>query len=510
MNLLGVLAAEPPIQKLDLPKVDWAALTPILILIGGALVLLIAGSLLRGPRARKAYGPYSALVALAAGIATVPQWHEVQDHGAFTTVAGMVGIDGFALFATATICAAAFLAVLFLDGYLVREDLVGIEPFVLLLISASGAVVMASANDLIVMFLGLEIMSIAVYVLAGSHLRRARSSEAALKYFILGGLSSAFFLYGIALVYGATGSTHLATIADYLAANAFSNDLLLLTGIMMMIIGFGFKVAAVPFHQWAPDVYQGAPTPISGFMASAVKIGGFVGFLRVFTTAFDIYRLDWQPVVYVVAVLTLIVGSVFALVQTDVKRLLAYSSINHAGFILVALAQSSQEGTSAALFYLVAYSFMVLGSFGVVGLLSRRGDGHNSLADYAGIASRQPLLAFLLTVFLLAQAGVPFTVGFVAKFEVLMAAVDGGDWLLALVAMVTAVIAAFLYLKVIIAMYTGTLSDKVAALPRVIIPWGAKLALVIAFVVVVGLGIAPGPVTNLAEHATPHLIALGK
>src|SRR5699024_8933090 len=208
-------------------------------------------------------------------------------------------------------------------------------------------------------------------------------------------------------------------------------------------------VSAVPFHQWAPDVYQGSPTPISGFMASAVKVGGFVGFLRVFGTAFSNYQLDWQPVIYVVAILTLVVGSVLALVQTDVKRLLAYSSINHAGFILVALEQASPEGTAAALFYLMAYSFMVLGSFGVVGLLSRRGDGNNSLEDYAGIASRQPYLAFALTVFLLAQAGVPLTVGFVAKFEVLMAAVEGGAWPLALIAMVTAVIAAFLYLKIV-------------------------------------------------------------
>ena len=510
MHALGLLAAEPPIHKINLPHVNWAALAPVLILMGGAIVLLVAGSLLRGPAARRLYAPVAALIALAAGFSTVPQWHHVQDHGPFTTVAGMVGVDGFALFATATVCAALFLAILFMDGYLVRENLVGIEAYVLLLISASGAVVMASANDLISLFLGLEIMSIAVYILAGLHVRRARSGEAALKYFILGGVSSAFFLYGIALVYGATGSTHLATIADYLAAHAFSNDLLLLAGMMMMLVGFGFKVSAAPFHQWAPDVYQGAPTPVSGFMASAVKIGGFVGFLRVFTLTFNTYQLDWQPAVYVIAIATLIVGSVLALAQTDVKRLLAYSSINHAGFILIALSQSSAKGTSAALFYLLAYSFMVLGSFGVVGLLSRRGDGRTSLDDFSGIAAKEPALAFVLSVFLLAQAGVPFTGGFVAKFEVLMVAVNAGHWWLALVAMVTAVIAAYLYLKIMMTMYGGTLSESVAALPKIVVPWGAKLALVVAFVVVVGLGIAPGPITNLAEHATPHLIALGK
>ncbi len=509
MNLLALLA-DPPIHKIDLPSVAWSALAPIVILVAGALVLLIGGSLLRGPRARRCYGPYSALVALAAGLAAIPQWHKVSDHGAFVTVAGMVGIDGFSLFTTFTVCAALFLSVLFADGYLQREGLDGVEVYVLLLLSATGAIVMGSANDLIVMFLGLEIMSIAVYILAGTHIRRERSGEAAFKYFILGGLSSAFFLYGIALVYGATGSTHLAAIADYLAASAFSNDLLLIAGILLMVVGFGFKVSAVPFHQWAPDVYQGSPTPISGFMASAVKVGGFVGFLRVFGTAFSNYQLDWQPAIYVIAILTLVVGSVLALVQTDVKRLLAYSSINHAGFILVALEQASSAGIASAMFYLVAYSFMVLGSFGVVGLLGRRGDGHHSLADYRGIAAREPALAFLLTVFLLAQAGVPFTVGFVAKFEVIVAAVQGGSWPLAIIAMVTAVIAAFLYLKIIVAMYSGTDGEAAASHSRVSVPWGAKLALGISFVVVVGLGIAPGPVTNLAHHAMPHLIALGK
>ncbi len=379
----------------------------------------------------------------------------------------------------------------------------------LLLLSASGAVVMASANDLMVMFLGLEIMSIAVYVLAGIHTRRARSSEAALKYFVLGGLSSAFFLYGIALVYGATGSTHIASIANYLAANIFTNDLLLLGGIMLLLVGFGFKVAAVPFHSWTPDVYQGAPTPITGFMASAVKVGGFVGFIRVFMLAFPLYRLDWQPVVYVLAILTLVVGSTLAIVQTDVKRLLAYSSISHAGFVLVAVEQVSHAGNSAALFYLASYTFMVAGSFGVISVLGRKGDGHHSLQDYAGVSRREPVLAFLLTVFLLAQAGVPFTAGFVAKFEVLAAAVSGGSWPLALIAMLSAVISAFLYLKIVITMYGSddTAEAEAAPVARVLVPWGTKLALGLAFAFVVVVGVFPGPITNLAYHAVPHIIA---
>ncbi len=239
--------------------------------------------MLRGPRSRRFYGPFTAAVALAAGLSAIPQWHKVQDHGAFVTVAGMVGIDGFSLFTMFIVSAARSSPSCSSTGISSARTWSG-RGLRAALLSASGAVIMGAANDLIVMFLGLEIMSIAVYVLAGIHIRRARSSEAALKYFILGGSSSAFFLYGIALIYGATGSTKLASIANYLAANMFTNDLLLIGGLMLLLVGFGFKVAAVPFHSWTPDVYQGAPTPVTGFMASAVKVGGFVGFLRVFIT----------------------------------------------------------------------------------------------------------------------------------------------------------------------------------------------------------------------------------
>ncbi len=326
---------------------------------------------------------------------------------------------------------------------------------------------------------------------------------------MLGGFSSAFFLYGIALCYGATGSTNLVKISNFLATNALSNDLLLLGGIMLLIVGFGFKVAAVPFHTWTPDVYQGAPTPITGFMASAVKVAGFAGFLRVFFLAFPLYRLDWQPVIYALAVLSLLVGSFVAIVQTDVKRLLAYSSISHAGFILVGLETARREGVSASLFYLACYTFMVAGSFGVVAIIGRRGDGAHSLTEYKGLARREPLLAFLLTVFLLAQAGVPFTAGFVAKFEILVSAVQAHSYWLALIAMLSAVVGAYLYLKVVITMYAGETEEE-AAVPvgsRLFVPWGAKLGLALAFVFVVGVGIVPGPLTNMATRAVPHLIA---
>jgi NADH-quinone oxidoreductase subunit N len=511
--VIAVLGQAVSTAKLATPHVDYLTILPVLILIGGAVVLLVGGSLLQSRAAMRCYGPFAALVGLAAGISAIPEWHRVFRHHAgarpFSAIAGAVGVDGFALFATFTICAAVVLSSLFLDGYVEREGLDGVEPFVLVLLSASGGVVMAAANDLIVMFLGLEILSIAVYVLAGMHTRRVRSSEAAIKYFVLGGFSSAFFLYGIALCYGATGSTNLVKISNFLATNALSNDLLLLGGIMLLIVGFGFKVAAVPFHSWTPDVYQGAPTPITGFMASAVKVAGFAGFLRVFFLAFPLYRLDWQPIIYALAVLSLLVGSFVAIVQTDVKRLLAYSSISHAGFILVGLETARREGVSASLFYLACYTFMVAGSFGVVAIIGRRGDGAHSLTEYKGLARREPVLAFLLTVFLLAQAGVPFTAGFVAKFEILVSAVQAHSYWLALIAMLSAVVGAYLYLKVVITMYAGETEEEAAAPvgSRLFVPWGAKLGLALAFVFVVGVGIVPGPLTNMATRAVPHLIA---
>ena len=270
------------------------------------------------------------------------------------------------------------------DGYLRREGVDGAEFHVLALVSASGAMLMGQANDLVIVFLGLEILSLALYVLAAFNHRRSASAEAALKYFILGGFSSAIFVYGIALVYGATGSTNLAQIADYLAHNVVASDGLLLAGMALLIVGFAFKIAAVPFHMWTPDVYQGAPSPVVGFMAAVAKVGGFAAFLRVFISSFGLLRADWQPVIYVIAIASLLVGAVLALVQRDVKRMLAYSSINHAGFVLLGLQAASAAGVSSALYYLFAYTFMVIGSFAVVTVVGGPGDGNHDITAYRG------------------------------------------------------------------------------------------------------------------------------
>jgi NADH-quinone oxidoreductase subunit N len=340
------------------------------------------------------------------------------------------------------------------DGYLRREGVEGPEFQVLAMMSASGAMMMGAANDLIVIFLGLEIMSIALYVLAAMNPKRAESGEAALKYFVLGAFSSAVFVYGIALTYGATGSTNLPQIADYLSKNVVVSNGVLLGGLALLLVGFGFKIAAVPFHMWSPDVYQGSPSPITGFMAAVAKAGAFAALLRVFVSSFGTVRTDWQPIVWGLALLSLVLGAAVALLQKDVKRMMAYSSINHAGFILLGVAAATTRGVSASLYYIFTYVFLVIGSFAVITVMARDGDTGHQVTDYRGLAKRQPLLAAAFVALLLGQAGAPFTTGFLAKFGVVGAAVDAHAYVMASVAMVSAAIAAFFYLRVAVTMYS--------------------------------------------------------
>ena len=313
---------------------------------------------------------------------------------------------------------------------------------------------MGAANDLIVIFLGLEIMSIALYVLAAFNHKRAESGEAALKYFVLGAFSSAVFVYGIALVYGATGSSNLPQIADYLSRNVIASNGVLLAGLALLLVGFGFKIAAVPFHMWSPDVYEGSPSPVAGFMAAVAKAGAFAALLRVFVSSFGTVRADWQPIIWALAVLSLLVGAVVALMQRDVKRMMAYSSINHVGFILLGVETATARGVSASLYYVFTYMFLVIGSFAVITVMARDGDTGNQISDYRGLARRQPLVALAFAVLLLGQAGAPFTTGFLAKFGVVSAAVDTHGYVLAVVAMVSAAIAAFFYLRLAVTMYS--------------------------------------------------------
>ena len=480
--------------------VEYSAIFPTLALIGGALVLLTWSSLTR----RQRPSIYPLVTVVAAGVALAGAgnlWARVRDDGPIRAIADAVVVDGFAVFFMVVIGIAVILAALVGDAYLRREELQGPEFHVLLLLCASGGMLMASANDLIVLFLGLEILSIALYVLAGFHGGRAESQEAAMKYFVLGAFSSALLLYGIALVYGATGSTNLPKIATYLAGTVVVGNGVLLAGMALLLVGLGFKVAAVPFHTWTPDVYQGAPSPVTGFMAAAAKAAGFAALLRVFMTSFATMRLDWQPIIGVVAVATLLVGSVLAVVQTDIKRMLAYSSISHAGYVLVGLQAASNRGIAGSLFYILAYTFMVLGSFAIVTVVARRGDASHDIEAYRGLAADRPAVALAFTVLLMAQAGIPFTTGFLAKFYVIAAAVDSRSYLLAVIAMLSAVVAAFFYLRVIIVMYART-DESEEPTPRLPVPRTVGAALIVTVAFTIAAGLLPGPFIDFARHAT--------
>jgi NADH-quinone oxidoreductase subunit N len=340
--------------------------------------------------------------------------------------------------------------------------------------------------------------------------RRAESQEAGLKYFVLGAFSSAFFLYGIAFVYGATGSVNFLAISDFLADTYLVQNGLLLVGFALLLVGLGFKVAAVPFHTWTPDVYEGAPTPVVAFMASGVKAAGFAALIRVFVLTFGPFRGDWQPIIYALAVATLLVGALLAIVQTDVKRMLAYSSINHAGFMLVGVQAASDRGISAVAFYLAAYTFLVAGSFAVVTVVGRTGDRRHSITEYRGLSRNRPLLAGVFTFLLLAQAGVPFTSGFFAKFEIIGAAADARSFVLALIAMISAVIAAYLYLRlvVIMGMQPEAEASAVGADEEPIeVPWATGLAIGAAAVVTLVVGVFPSILLDWADQALPALTA---
>jgi NADH-quinone oxidoreductase subunit N len=461
--MISLLAQETAGQE-----VVWSLVAPLVILSVGAVVLITITSVVPVLRGNGFPSAFTALVAMVAGGFLIPIWERVNavtgTEGATLVIHGAIRVDGFSVFVTAVICGAVVLAALLLDDYLRTEGLDGPEWYTLLLLSASGGVILASAEDLIVTFVGLEVLSIAVYVLAALHLRRSESQEAGFKYFLLGALSSALFLYGIAMIYGATGSTSLAGIAqagrNELGLDPRTESSLILAGMALLLVGFAFKVSAAPFHMWTPDVYQGAPTPVVAFMASGVKVAGFAGMVRVLWVGLGRYPFDWRPMLFVLAVLTLVVGALLAVVQTNVKRMLAYSSINHAGFILVAVYAASSDdvlaallGGEALLFYLLAYSIMVAGTIGVVTIVAGRGDGRHELSDFRGLSRRSPILAGMMVVLLLAQAGVPFTSGFFAKFRVISAAAADQAYVLAGAAMLAAVVSAYLYLRIVVSMY---------------------------------------------------------
>ena len=492
------------------PEVEWFHLSPIIALIGGALLLLVVGALTpRWPRGLYAY--VTALTAATAGGLAMFQWDDVTDDGVSTLVGGALAFDTFAQYITITICVATLLVALVSDDELRRAGKDGPEVYALFLIAAAGAVVMGSANDLILLFLGLETLSLALYVLAASDRERPASQEAGMKYFVLGGFASAFFLYGIALVYGGTQSTNIGEIILSFQTSVLADgkDSIVLAGLALLIVGLAFKVAAVPFHVWTPDVYQGAPTNVTAFMASVGKAGAFAAMLRILVIALPFHRDDWRPAIWILALLSLVIGSVLAIVQTDVKRMLAYSSISHAGFMLVGVEAAGHrageqiigDGMPSVLTYLLLYSVLTVGSFAVVSLVARSNGGDTSLDAFKGLAKRRPAIAVGLTVFLLAQAGVPLTSGFIAKWGVIQAAVEEESYAIAIIAMVAAVVAAFLYLRIMVNTWLEPSGEAVA---QEAVPFSTGLAVFAAAAFTLFVGMFPGWLLDAAETVTQY------
>ena len=426
---------------------NWQVALPALIVAVTAMLVMAADAL--APQGERDGLAALGILGLAvAGAAALWLWVGGGSPGGFQDT---LRADRYALFFALLLCAGSLLTELLSVDYLREQPLPAGEFHALVLLSTSGMIVLAAANDLIVLFLGLEIMSVAIYVLAGLLRREVRSTEAALKYFLLGAFATGFLLYGIAFLYAAAGSTRLDVIAEAVARHGLTAFTLL--GMALLLVGFGFKVALIPFHVWTPDVYEGAPTAVTAFMAVGVKAAAFAAFARVFVLAFGRVAASWTGLLWVLAALTMTVGNVTAVRQRNVKRMLAYSSIAHAGYALVGLVAGGKEGGAALLFYLAVYSFMTLGAFAVVIALGRSGEPGEDLADWAGAGFRHPILGLSMAVFMLSLAGVPPTAGFAGKFYLFSAAVDAGYVGLAVIGVLNSLVSVYYYLGVLVAMY---------------------------------------------------------
>jgi NADH-quinone oxidoreductase subunit N len=487
------------------PDVQLAAIAPEITLgIAALFMLVIDGFVPAGGRGL--HLPVLSTIALGlAGWFAIDQWGASE-----TQLSGMVALDGFSIFVKVTLVVFGLLTVWCARDHLTRVGIEEGEFYALTLFVVAGMMLMASAADLIVMFLALETFSIGLYVMVGFRLHSLTSQESALKYFLLGSFSSAFFLMGIAMVYGATATTNMYGTATPGAAESLTHFLattpaeglgFLVLGTGFLIVGLCFKIAAVPFHSWTPDAYQGAPSPVTGFMAAGSKIAAFAAILRLLDSVLFPLRWDWRPIVIGIAVVTMVVGSILAVVQDDLKRLLAYSSIAHAGFVLVGVISANDRGVSGSLFYLATYGLTVLGAFAIVSVVEGRNEDRMRLNSYRGLFYERPALAAALTLFMLSLAGVPLTSGFVGKLLVFGAAVSSGYTWVAVIGVLASAIAAFFYLRVLVVMYmqepdAQELEDGRGA--------GFPSYAVIALTAVATLvfGVYWGQLLDLAEEAT--------
>jgi NADH-quinone oxidoreductase subunit N len=474
------------------------SLTPDLVLIGGAMLLMLWAAWRPDSAHHQRSVGIGALV-LTALTAVLVIVFAVRG---YTAGPGIVAVDAFRWGADLIFLIATFLTIALAIDYNAREGIDMGESHVLVLFATGGMMLLAAARDLMITFLGIELMSIAVYVLAGLNRRSARSAEAAIKYFLLGAFSTGFLLYGVALVYGAAGSTNFVTIAERVGQYQLADSPMLLAGIALLLVGFAFKVAAAPFHMWTPDVYEGAPTPVAGYMAVAVKAAAFAAFLRVWLEAFPGAYTQWHTAVWWLAAITMVVGNVIALAQQNMKRLLAYSSIAHSGFVLVALVAGTPAGSSAFLFYLFAYTLATIGAFAVVVALGKPGEADLTIDSYSGLWNDRPWMAAAMTVFMLALLGFPILggIGFLAKWYVLQAALEAPapQARLAVLLVVATAISAGYYLQVVRVMYmrprpaTADAPLPVTGLTRFVIG-GAAILIVV-------LGLFPDPLVRLAQR----------
>lgn len=492
----------------------WWALLPEIVLCIAGMVVLIAGVSGRHSRAAREQGGdasfapsndlgWFALIGLVAAAAVNGWLYGVTEIGNDS----MIAIDGFRLFANWIFLLGAALSILISFDYVYRQKLQSGEFYALILFATAGMMFMAAARDLIVIFLGLEVMSIAVYALTAFNRRDRKSAEAGLKYFLLGAFATGFLLYGIALVYGAAGSTNIAAVSTAIAAGTHYPGLLTI-GIAMLVIGFGFKVSAVPFHMWTPDVYEGAPAPVTAFMAAAVKAAAFVAFMRIFVVAFEGVYDSWASIVWWLAAITMVIANLIALVQSNVKRMLAYSSIAHGGYLLVAITAANETAAAGMLFYLLVYTLMNVGAFAVVIGVSHHSEQRLHVEDYGGFGWAQPVLGVFLTIFLLSLAGFPGTGGFMGKIYLLQGAADAELWSLAVILVLTTIASYWYYLRVAWFMWMkpAAADNQHAAIN---IPLSMHAALVTCVALILYTGLFPGAAIDFARASIAGLGSFG-
>ena len=475
-------------------SIDYIRLLPEIVLSLFGIAVMLLDSLWTGSNSRKVLGTIALSGAVASILATICQAYHDPGYAFWN----MVHVDAFSIFFHFIVTAVTAIVILTSYEYLEAQQIRAGEYYALILFGAVGMCLMSSAVELVLIFIALEISSISTYILAGFRRRSAISSESSLKYFLLGSFATAFFLYGVALMFGATGSTSIATIGERLSAGEI--PLLAYVGIAMMFVGLGFKVAAAPFHVWTPDVYEGAPAPIVGFMSTAPKAAVFAVLLRIL---FEAHAPGRMWLIWIVAALSMSIGNVAALVQNNVKRLLAYSSIAHAGYLLVAFAALPANGVPAAMFYAASYAAMNVGAFAVISHFAGAGERYVNMEDYAGLGRRSPVLAATLTIFLLSLIGIPMTGGFFAKFYVFSAALQANLVGLTIIGVINSAVGAYYYLRLIVVMYMRDPKED-APLAPISFTMGTALALSIAATIY--LGVLPGRVLEYASRSSVQLL----